>query len=444
MVRDYYKLREEPFGVSPDSRFLYSSPTHREALASLLYGIEARRGFVALIAKPGMGKTTLLFELLNRFQNRASMVFIFQTICTPMDLIRAILLDLGVQMSHGNLTELQHKLNEIIRERSFSGRPVIVVIDEAQNLDESVLETIRMLSNFETPEGKLLQIILCGQPQLADKLASPSMTQLRQRISIFARLMPFSQGETELYIEHRLRAAGRDTDEPLFTDAAISSITQCSEGIPRNINNLCFNALSLACASKRKQVDGDILLEVAADLDLAPFCETTPSASVVPELHDVPAFLTMPAPSSELTGWMPKVASGCALLLVLSAALCQHYHWLTRGSVERATSAASFSSPAVPSSFSIPALNSQAPMSMQTMKVTPGQSLTRICVDTLGSCNPELLREIHELNPWLTNPDHIESGQTIRIPIDHRSSGKIQVAANQVATASTSEQGGVQ
>jgi type II secretory pathway predicted ATPase ExeA len=416
MVRDYYKLREEPFGVTPDSRFLYSSPTHREALASLLYGIEARRGFVALIAKPGMGKTTLLFELLNRLRNRASVVFIFQTICTPMNLLRAILVDLGVQIASGNLTELQQKLNDVIRERLLSGRPVIVVIDEAQNLDESVLEAIRMLSNFETPEGKLIQIVLCGQPQLADKLASPSLTQLRQRISIFARLNPFSEEETELYIQHRLRAAGHDSDQPLFTDAAISSITQSSEGIPRNINNLCFNALSLAYASKRKQVDRDILREVVVDLDLGPFRERDLSAPGGPELHAVPTFLTIQDPPSGFTGWIPRAAAGCALLAILSGALYQGYHWLSRGSVVRATSAASLSAPAARSTFSVPALSSHMPAPIQTVKVEQGQSLTRICVDRLGTCSPERIRAFHQDNPWLNNLDHIELGQTIRIP----------------------------
>ena len=181
MVLEYYNLREQPFGVTPDSRFLYASATHREALSSLLYGLQAGRGFVALIAEPGMGKTTLLFQALNQLKDRARVVFIFQTICTPVDFLRAVLTDLGVHDTRGSLIELQSKLNELVTEQSRSGKPLVLVIDEAQNLDDSVLELVRMLSNFETSREKLIQIVLSGQPQLADKLASPELVQLRQR-----------------------------------------------------------------------------------------------------------------------------------------------------------------------------------------------------------------------------------------------------------------------
>ena len=207
MVLDYYKLREQPFGVTPDSRYLFLSATHREALASLLYGIEAGRGFVALIAKPGMGKTTLLFHALNQLREKARTVFLFQTICTPVDLLRALLTDLGVQETRGSLVEMQLKLNEILAEQSRSGKRVVVVIDEAQNLDDSVLELVRMLSNFETSREKLIQIILSGQPQLAEKIASPELVQLRQRVSIFARLKPFSAEDTAAL--HRSQTADR-------------------------------------------------------------------------------------------------------------------------------------------------------------------------------------------------------------------------------------------
>ncbi len=192
MVLDYYKLREQPFGVTPDSRYLFLSATHREALASLLYGIEAGRGFIALIAKPGMGKTTLLFHALNQLRNKARTVFLFQTICTPVDLLRALLTDLGVRETQGSLIQMQLRLNELLVEQSRLGKRVVVVIDEAQNLDDSVLELVRMLSNFETSREKLIQIILSGQPQLAEKIASPELVQLRQRVSMFARLKPFS------------------------------------------------------------------------------------------------------------------------------------------------------------------------------------------------------------------------------------------------------------
>ncbi|HUY12186.1 MAG TPA: AAA family ATPase [Terriglobia bacterium] len=275
MLLSFFGLREQPFGVTPDTRYLYLSPTHREALASLVYGIEVGRGFMGLIAKPGMGKTTILFQLLQRLGNSARTVFIFQTQCDAKDFIRSLLADLGMDNAEGDLVQMHAKLNEVLIQEMHAGRRFVLVVDEAQNLDNSVLEVVRMLSNFETPRAKLMQIVLAGQPQLAEKLAHPSMSQLRQRVSIVARLHPFSAGETSAYIDYRLSVAGHD-GPPLFTSEARSLLASASEGIPRNINNLCFNAMSLACAMGQKTVSAGIIQEVLADLDLSPLAPEAP------------------------------------------------------------------------------------------------------------------------------------------------------------------------
>src|SRR6202790_4667932 len=267
MVVDYYNLAEQPFGMTPDTRYLYLSPTHREALGSLLFGVQTGRGFMSIIAKPGMGKTTLLFQLLQQLEHSARTVFLFQTLCSPADLLRSLLHDLGTE-AHGDLPEMHSQLNECLLIESRRGQQVVVVIDEAQNLSHSTLELLRMLSNFETPHKKLMQIILSGQPQLAEKLASPNLVQLRQRISIIARLKPFTLQETNAYVGHRLLVAGYDFRAHLFTSRAGAMIAEHGEGIPRNINNLCFNALSLGCALKRKPIDEKIIREVLDDLDL--------------------------------------------------------------------------------------------------------------------------------------------------------------------------------
>ena len=268
MFLDFYGLREQPFGVTPDPRFLYLSPGHREALASTYYGIDAGRGFVALIAKPGMGKTTLLFHLLERFRTSARTVFLFQTQCNSREFMRFLLLELGCEL-HGqqDVVTMHEEFNRCLLHEAKAGRRFIVVVDEAQNLEPSVLETVRLLSDFETPQAKLLQIVLSGQPELADKLDRPSLRQLRQRISLLSSLAPLSLEEVERYMNHRLRAAGR-ADGPLFTAAAVHMISQLSEGIPRNLNNICFNALSLGCALRQKTIDVDVVQQVAADFDL--------------------------------------------------------------------------------------------------------------------------------------------------------------------------------
>src|SRR3954469_4972330 len=192
MVSQYFKLREQPFGVTPDPKYLYAGASHREALAALLYGLQSGLGFVSLIAKPGMGKTTLLSEVLGRLRDTKTTVFLFQTITTPAELLRSILIDLGVKQAREGLVDLQTQLNNTLVNQCTAGKPVVLVIDEAQNLNDDVLEAVRMLSNFETSRQKLMQIVLAGQPQLAEKLMTSNLLQLRQRISIFAHLTPLS------------------------------------------------------------------------------------------------------------------------------------------------------------------------------------------------------------------------------------------------------------
>ncbi|HUJ94084.1 MAG TPA: AAA family ATPase [Terriglobales bacterium] len=269
MVLDYYKLREDPFGVTPDPRYLYLSASHREALASLSHGIQSRRGFMSLVAMPGMGKTTILFRLFNQLEGGARTVFLFHSLSTPTELLRALLRDLGIVVDdEADTGSMQEQLNRLLAAEARLGRRVVVVIDEAQNVEDSALELLRMLSNFETTSYKLMQIVLSGQPQLRDRLASPGLLQLRQRISIFARLQPFNAEETRLYVRHRLRVAGFDWKTSLFTPKATALIAEFSEGIPRNINNICFSALSLGSALKQKSIGEEVVREALADLDI--------------------------------------------------------------------------------------------------------------------------------------------------------------------------------
>jgi general secretion pathway protein A len=312
MFLERYGLREEPFGVSPDPRFLFPSATHREAFASLHYGVTSGRGFLALIAQPGMGKTTLLVQLLQRLRQRARTVFLFQTQSSPRDLLRNLLADLGINSDDGDLVRIHAKLNEILLSEAHAGRRFVLVIDEAQNLDWRVLEVVRMLSNFETPQDKLMQIILAGQPQLAATLAAPGMVQLRQRLAIVARLKPLTLEETESYIRHRLEVAGCRLQNPPFTPGALRMIAKHSVGIPRNINILCFNALSLSCAVGKSQADEEIIREVLLDQDLrGMFSAPHDSASRVSDAPSVSP--TRKEKTELLQKWAPRFALGCAL-----------------------------------------------------------------------------------------------------------------------------------
>ena len=325
MVLDFFNLKEQPFGVTPDPRYLYLSPTHREALASLSYGLRSGRGFLSIIARPGMGKTTLLFQVLQGMQNSSRTVFLFQTLCDPEGLMRGLLEDLGVDARGEDMATMHSRLNEQILAESRRGRRLVVVIDEAQNLTEPALELLRMFSNFERPGEKLMQIILAGQPQLADTLASPNLTQLRQRVSIVARLKPFTLEEVNLYVGHRLQVAGYSSDQPLFTPQAGAMIAKYGEGIPRNINNLCFNALSLGYVKKKKSIDEEVIREAIDDLDLSTIDKGAVHATaqvVFPQSRQRTRGISVPRVRagswSHSSAWISK----CAAALVFALTLC--------------------------------------------------------------------------------------------------------------------------
>jgi general secretion pathway protein A len=429
MVLDYFKLREQPFGVTPDARYLFLSSTHKEALGSLLYGIDEGCGFLALIASPGLGKTTLLFHALHQLREKAKTVFLFQTVCTSIDLLRTLIAGLGVQETQGSLDQLQLRLKEVLVAQARLGKRVVVVIDEAQNLDDSVLELIRMLSNFETPREKLIQIVLSGQLELAERIASPDLEQLRQRVSIFSELTPFSREDTQLYIDHRLRIAGYTFASPLLTRDALALIADASYGVPRNINNLCFNALSLAYALRRKPIDSEIIREVIADRDLGRFRKRTSLApqSGASGRQAVPAFRPTKR-AFQSRGWMQKLAFTLAATLALGGVLVASRWWLGNKAPMHAQSqpllvapSPSDSAPQVLAVFNPPSPtageSSPGVPHTPTVSVRPGETLLEICVASFGRCNPELLREIRRLNPQMNNPDHIEPGQTIQLPL---------------------------
>jgi type II secretory pathway predicted ATPase ExeA len=266
---DFYGLHEQPFGVTPDLRFLYLGAKHRQALDVLNYGTELNRGFLTLIAKPGMGKTSLLFHYLEGLRDKARTVFLFQTDGDSRELMTYVLADVGLNGKGMDLPEMRAVLSQVLMKEMQAGRRFVLVIDEAQNLDEKVLESIRLLSNCETPWMKLMHIVLAGQPQLADLLAKPSMAQFRQRVSFAIRIEPFTRDEVNLYIDHRLWVAGYK-GTPLFSIGARNLIAERSEGIPRVINNMCFCAMSYAWAMKCKTVDAQAMSEVLADLEPRP------------------------------------------------------------------------------------------------------------------------------------------------------------------------------
>ena len=244
MYLEYYGLRENPFNVTSDPDFLYLSQTHREALDHLIYGINQRKGFIEITGEIGAGKTTLCKALLNSLDDNTKSSLIFNSTLQETQLLEAILNDFGITPERRSKVAFIKTLNSFLLEQLYAGRNTILVIDEAQNLKTSTLETIRMLSNLETNKEKLLQIILVGQPQLRDKLKLPSLVQLRQRVSVRFHLTPLQKSELSRYVEHRLTVAGSSGNIG-FSQEAIDLMFSYSKGIPRVVNLICDKSLLL-------------------------------------------------------------------------------------------------------------------------------------------------------------------------------------------------------
>ena len=254
----FYGLIEQPFDVTPDPSYLYLSQVHEAALTSLLQGIQNLRGFMALVAEPGMGKTTLLNKLMEELSHAARTVFLFQTQCTSRELLGYLLGELGIESAGMDVVAMHRALNNVLFEEMVQGKRFVLIVDEAQNLDPSVLETIRLLSDFETAHTKLLQIVLAGQPQLVQTIMRPELAQVRQRVAVMSTLEPLDEAETIRYIEHRLRAAGASGVQ-IFTREALGLIAKHSKGVPRMINQICYSAMVSGHMSGCRIIGSDVV-----------------------------------------------------------------------------------------------------------------------------------------------------------------------------------------
>lgn len=268
MYNAFFGLTENPFSLSPDPAFLYRSPQHEEALANLIYGVQSRKGFIVLTGEVGTGKTTML-ECLREYleTQHVEFAFIFNSRVTPQQFFEMIAYDLDLRCNRSSKTEVLFALNELLLQQANEGRTSVLIVDEAHNLDWEVLEEIRLLGNLENRRGKLLQIILAGQPEFDRKLDAPNLRQLKQRIVLRYNLKPFTEAETAEYIETRLERAGL-IDQTVFSSELISEIHRRATGIPRLINGICDNCLLTAFAGESRQVTFEMLEEVSSDMRL--------------------------------------------------------------------------------------------------------------------------------------------------------------------------------
>ncbi len=267
MYKEFYGLVRDPFEISPDPQFYCATPLHNEALANLLYGVKKRKGFVVTTGEVGTGKTLLIHCLLQWLSKaRISFSHIFNTRLSALEFLQYFVADLGLPSSARNKSELLIQLNQYLINEYHKGSTTVLIVDEGQLLDWEVLEEIRLLTNLETLQQKLLQIILVGQPELAERLDSADLRQLKQRIAFRCHLRPLSGQEVHAYIAHRLEVAGASScKHSLFPEATVAAIMRYSQGIPRLINTICENALITGYARQVYSITPEIIDQVATD-----------------------------------------------------------------------------------------------------------------------------------------------------------------------------------
>lgn len=267
MYLPFFALKQKPFSITSSPSFLFLSQRHKEALSYLTYGINERVGFIEITGEVGTGKTTICRTLLNQFDDKTKTAFVFNSDLSSLQLMQTIVEDLGIQTDKKNKGGLFSELNRFLIEQLGLGNNVVLIIDEAQNLSNQLLEQIRMLSNLETESEKLLQIVLVGQPELREKLRAPSLRQLRQRIAVRYHIEALNKNEVPLYIGHRLKIAGANGSAPIFDEAAINEITQYSKGIPRVINIVCDKAMLTGFVMDKRHISGEIIRQAIQEIE---------------------------------------------------------------------------------------------------------------------------------------------------------------------------------
>jgi general secretion pathway protein A len=413
MYNSYFGFRESPFSISPDPRFFYANSVYLEAYASLRYGIEAKKGFVAVIGEVGTGKTTLLRKLMRQLKNTTHSVLVFNAALTFDELLRVILADLALPVDGKNKLGMIEQLNRYLIEQFEKGHIVCVLIDEAQSLSDQSLEGLRLLSNLETDRQKLLQIVLAGQPELDARLEQPNLRQLKQRIAIRCEIRPLSHDEVDAYIKFRLNAAGH-AGEVLFDPQAIQKIASYSKGIPRLINILCDGALLLAYAASKKRVLSEMIGEVASDLRLhssIPPTTATP-ANEKRGMSSIAGRTLRPARKAARSA----VTFGAVFLAgVLAFAILSFFArqaFLTPGMTTVAPNQRNLQSRTINAQNTNPLPSTKG----RTLILRYGSTISHIATEIYGDNAALGMELIKESNPEIKNLDVVSTGQQLVLP----------------------------
>jgi general secretion pathway protein A len=296
MYLEYYGLTELPFELTPNPRFLFLTPSHREALSNLEYGVEAGKGLTLLIGEAGTGKTTLIRTVLRGLTERAAFfLYVKNPALTRSEFIEFLAKGFGLSdLAAGSKARFLDEMEEALVFRRREGRQVVLIVDEAQSLSDEILEEIRLLANIENDAHKLLPLVISGQPEFAEALNRPQLRQLKQRVALRCELRPLDLNETAAYIAARLRIAGGDSAR-VFTREAVTLVHERSAGIPRTVSVLCDNAMVSGFASQTRPVTRDIVLGVCRDFDLG---KRTRVAEAAPPIVETAAAREAPGPAS--------------------------------------------------------------------------------------------------------------------------------------------------
>ncbi len=434
MYLEFYNLKTEPFQITPDPEFLYLSPSHREALATITYAVEQGKGFMALVGEVGLGKTTLLQAFLQERQGvKEKVIYLFNSRFSYGGLLRALARELDLEAASEEPEELLNHIYQALIREYAQGNNVILLIDEAQGLPEETLEGLRLISNLETPTEKLLQIILVGQPELAAKLDRYELRQLKQRIAVQAVLSPLTRKESREYLRFRLEKAGGRAED-IFTSRALEKIVRRARGIPRALNILADNALVTGFGYRQKPVTVKVVREIIADLEGRErpfFSRFVPAASLASLL------LVLGVLGVSVYYYHPPV-SGWKVSVTLSEAdqaARPTVKGIEKGEIIQAATplptvereviepAAPATPPkrkveVAPSPEQQPAAAEEQPVPRFpfTRKVRKGENLYRMILEVYGASNPELWGLVRKHNPRINEDLKILVGQKIIFP----------------------------
>ena len=430
MYNSYFGFSVSPFRVTPDPSLFYSNPVYEEAYANLRYGIEAKKGFIVITGEVGTGKTTLLRKLMTHTsEGIIHTVYVFNTYLNFTELLQVIHYDLGLGQKEASKVKLLQELNDFLITQLKDGNIVSVLVDEAQNLSDEALEGLRLLSNLETDQEKLIQIVLMGQPELQARLDQPSLRQLKQRVALQCRLVPLRDEEVCRYIDFRLRAAGY-TGKRLFHPDAYRQIAVASNGIPRLVNIICDNALLCAFGRSEKIISKDIINEVAGDLRLTPRTQLT-QKQIISSPIDTQPEASMPVPKAATKLPQRKLRrlarfglETCLVIvgLIIVASFIDPRNFLVNAGRTLETAKGNLNEWALFMSHHQVAAPAQVDTQVeveikeQRVIIPQGSSIYKIATEAYGTKNGLGMDLIKEFNPGIKSLGKVAAGRPLLLP----------------------------